>query len=245
MWQKGIAGWSTQRATSVVRCFRDAINPPGRLLRPRVRTLCGVEDVDAVARGIKEFDNRHLFTAGSDPEFSAVDRYKAGGWLDLNSTYTYGIVHKKLLADYNRTPVMPYFLLETTYEGEHNASPVQIRRQAYWALLCGAAGQFFGNRPIWGFEHGWENALDSVAAQDMVRLKALFASRAWSELVPDQKHQFVIDGLGEFNGLAVQTCSLLVAAGDQEGFCKTNEARPPARLLLAGFQTALSVGLVC
>jgi len=159
------------------------------------------EDVDAVARGIREFDNRHLFTAGSDPEFSAVDRYNAGGWLDLNSTYTYGIVHQKLLADYNRTPAMPYFLLETTYEGEHNASPLQIRRQAYWAVLCGASGQFFGNRPIWGFEPGWDNALDSVGAQDMARLKALFASRAWYELVPDQKHELVIDGLGEFNGL--------------------------------------------
>ncbi len=112
------------------------------------------EAVDAVAFGIKEFDDRHLFTAGSEPEYSAIDRYKDGGWLDLNSTYTYGIVHQKLLDDYNRVPVMPFFLLETTYEGEHNASAVQIRRQAYWAVLCGGTGQFFGNRPIWGFEPG-------------------------------------------------------------------------------------------
>ena len=159
------------------------------------------EDVDAVALGIKEFDSRHLFTAGSEPEYSAVDRYSAGGWLDLNSTYTYGIVHKKLLADYNRIPVMPYFLLETTYEGEHNASPVQIRRQAYWAILCGAVGQFFGNLPIWAFNPGWENAMDATGSQDMVRVKALFTSRPWYELVPDQKHEVVIDGLGEFNGL--------------------------------------------
>jgi len=159
------------------------------------------EDVDAVALGIKEFDNRHLFTAGSDPENSAVDRYKDGGWLDLNSTYTYGIVHQKLLADYNRIPVMPYFLLETTYEGEHNASPVQIRRQAYWALLCGAVGQFFGNLPIWGFNPGWESAMDATGSQDMVRVKTLFTSRPWYELVPDEKHEVVVDGLGEFNGL--------------------------------------------
>lgn len=159
------------------------------------------EDVDAVALGIKEFDNHHLFTAGSDPEYSAVDRYKAGGWLDLNSTYTYGIVHQKLLADYNRSPVMPYFLLETTYEGEHNASAVQIRRQAYWAVLCGAVGQFFGNLPLWGFNPGWEDAMDGTGSQDMVRVKALFTSRPWYELVPDQKHNVVIDGLGEFTGL--------------------------------------------
>ena len=35
----------------------------------------------------------------------------------------------------------------------------------------------------------------------MVRLKALFTSRPWYELVPDQKHEVVVDGLGEFRGL--------------------------------------------
>ncbi len=160
-----------------------------------------LEDVNAVALGIKQYDARHLFSAHCHPENSAVDQYKEGGWLDLNDTYTYGIVHKKLLADYNRVPVMPYFLIETSYEGEHNASPVQIRRQAYWALLCGATGQFLGNRPIWLFDPGWEAAMDAAGSKDMVRLKALFTSRPWYELAPDQKHEVVIDGLGEFNGL--------------------------------------------
>jgi hypothetical protein len=159
------------------------------------------EDVDAVAAGIKEFDKRHLFTAHCHPENSAVDQYKDDGWLDVNDTYTYAIVHGKLLADYNRTPVMPFFLIETTYEGEHNASAVQIRRQAYWALLCGATGQFMGNRPIWLFDPGWQQAMDATGSQDMVRLKALFTSRPWYELVPDQKHEVVVDGLGEFRGL--------------------------------------------
>lgn len=159
------------------------------------------EDVDAVAAGIKEFDTRHLFTAHCHPENSAVDQYKDDGWLDVNDTYTYAIVHGKLLADYNRTPVMPFFLIETIYEGEHNASAVQIRRQAYWALLCGATGQFMGNRPIWLFDPGWQAAMDGTGSQDMVRLKALFTSRPWYELVPDQKHEVVVDGLGEFRGL--------------------------------------------
>jgi hypothetical protein len=159
------------------------------------------QDVDAVAAGIKEFDTRHLFTAHCHPENSAVDQYKDDGWLDLNDTYTYSIVHVKLLADYNRTRVMPFFLIETTYEGEHNASEVQIRRQAYWALLCGATGQFMGNRPIWLFDSGWQSAMDTTGSQDIMRLKALFTSRPWYDLVPDQKHEVVVDGLGEFNGL--------------------------------------------
>ncbi|HLY20388.1 MAG TPA: glycoside hydrolase family 140 protein [Bryobacteraceae bacterium] len=158
-------------------------------------------DVDAVAAGIREFDTRHVFTAHCHPENSAIDQYKNDGWLDLNTTYTYGIVHRMLLADYNRMPHMPFVLVETTYEGEHNASAVQIRRQAYWAVLCGATGQFMGNRPIWLFDPGWEAALDSPGSQDIIRLNALFRSRRWDQLVPDEKHEVVVDGLGEFRGL--------------------------------------------
>jgi len=159
------------------------------------------EDVDAIVAGIKEFDNRHVFTAHCHPENSAVDQYGKDGWLELNSTYTYGIVHRMLLADFNRKPAMPFFLTESTYEGEHNASAVQIRRQAYWAILCGATGQFMGDRPVWLFDPGWQAALSSTGAQDMTRWGELFRSRPWYELVPDEKHEVVVDGLGEFRGL--------------------------------------------
>jgi hypothetical protein len=158
-------------------------------------------EVDAVAQGIKEVDDRHLMTGHCHPENSAIDQYRDDGWLDLNDTYTYGIVHAKVMGDWERKPAMPFVLMESTYEGEHNASAVQIRRQAYWALLCGATGQVMGNRPIWLFDPGWELALDSTAALDMSRVGPLFQSRPWSELVPDIKHEVVVDGVGEFTGL--------------------------------------------
>ncbi|HTZ57954.1 MAG TPA: glycoside hydrolase family 140 protein [Acidobacteriaceae bacterium] len=157
--------------------------------------------VDAIVQGIKEFDKTHIFTAHCHPENSALDQYQQEGWLDLNTTYTYNIVHQMLLRDYERKPPMPFVLIESTYEGEHNASAVQIRRQAYWAILCGATGQFMGNRPIWLFDPGWEKALDYAGSQDMARLKTLFLSRPWYELVPDADHKVVVDGLGEFRGL--------------------------------------------
>ena len=160
-----------------------------------------LKQVNAVALGIKEFDKRHLFTAHGNSDVSTADQFEDGGWLDLNNTYSYGIVHRRLLAEFHRMPVMPFFLIESTYEGEHNASAVQIRRQAYWALLCGATGQFMGNRPIWLFDKGWEAAMESTGSQDMVRLKTLFGSRPWYELVPDERHEVVVNGLGEFRGL--------------------------------------------
>jgi hypothetical protein len=96
---------------------------------------------------------------------------------------------------------MPFFLIESTYEGEHNSTPVQIRRQAYWAVLCGATGQIMGNRPIWLFDPGWQSAMDAPGSISLAHLKTLFISRPWQDLVPDQKHAVVTSGLGEFNGL--------------------------------------------
>jgi hypothetical protein len=90
-----------------------------------------------VANGIKENDKRHLFTAHCHPENSTINQYSSCGWLDFNTTYTYAIVHQKLLFDYIRTPAMPFILIESTYEGEHYASDAQIWRQAYWTVLCG------------------------------------------------------------------------------------------------------------
>jgi hypothetical protein len=166
-----------------------------------------VDEVNSLIQGIKDYDTHALFAAHAHPDETTAERYGWGGWLDLNSTYTYQIVHKKLLLDYNRKPVMPFILMETTYEGEHNASAVQIRRQAYWATLCGACGQFLGNRPTWLFDPGWQSAIDAVGSQDMVHLKAFYTSRPWFNLVPDQKHEVLTDGLGEFNGMDYLTAA--------------------------------------
>jgi hypothetical protein len=160
-----------------------------------------LEGVRALALGIKENDPRHLFTAHVAPEHSPVEEYPNETWLDFNTTYTYKLVHDSLLHDYNRRPLRPFILIESTYEGEHNASAVQIRRQAYWAILCGATGQIMGNRPLWLFDPGWQAAMDAAGSVGTMHLKRLFESRAWHELIPDQKHVAVTAGLGEFNGL--------------------------------------------
>lgn len=175
----------------------------------------GVEDeVNSLVMGIKETDRHSLFTAHPHPEEVTPLKYggmSKGGWLDLNTTYTYSIVHRRLLADYYRKPTMPFVLIESTYEGEHNASAVQIRRQAYWAILNGACGQFLGNNPIWLFNPGWEEAMDLEGSKDMVHVATFFRSRPWYQLVPDPRRasdgvtatrsHIVIEGMGELNGL--------------------------------------------
>lgn len=173
------------------------------------------QGLDAIAAGIQASGVIKLFTGHPHPEFSPVETFEGSTWLDLNVTYTYGVVHRALLDDWKRNPPWPFFLVESTYEGEHNASPLQIRRQAYWSVLCGGNGHCVGNHPIWLFGEGWQAALDLPASNAMTRWGAFFRDLPWHELVPDIGHRLVTGGLGEARGLdrvtAAQTADQRVA----------------------------------
>jgi Protein of unknown function (DUF4038)/Putative collagen-binding domain of a collagenase len=203
------------------------------------------EDVDTIALGIKEYDHRHLFSAEADPEHFASDYYSAGRWLDFDTTYTYDIVHRKLLQDYNRRPTMPFILIESTYEGEHNASEVQIRRQAYWSVLCGGFGQVMGNRPIWAFDAtpilfpamgAWQEAMDLPGSVSMMYWGRFFRSRDWFNLVPDQKHEVVTSGLGEFNGLDYVAAARTLDGGTVMAYMPTSRTIGVDMSKIAGSQ---------
>jgi hypothetical protein len=157
--------------------------------------------LDQLARGIRSTGVDNLFTAHVLPEHSPLDVFPDHDWLDLNPTYTYEVVHRKLQTDWNRNPARPFFLVESTYEGEHNASELQIRRQAYWSVLCGGNGHCMGNKPIWLFGDGWESALDLPGSVVMARWGAFFRVLPWAELVPDFDRAIVTSGLGEARGL--------------------------------------------
>jgi len=157
--------------------------------------------LDALAKGLRETGVTNLFTGHTHPEFSAADTFAGSDWLDLNITYTYGIVHRMLLEDWQRRPVMPFLLIESTYESEHNASAQQIRRQAYWSVLCGGNGHCMGNHPIWLFGDGWPEALDLPGSLAMARWGSFFRALPWNEFVPDLERRLVSAGLGEARGL--------------------------------------------
>ena len=147
------------------------------------------------------FDDRAL-PLGLRPG-RAISRFVAPG----QHFYAYEIVHLRLTWDYERKPVMPLFLIESIYEGEHNSSAVQIRRQAYWAVLCGEFGHVMGNHPLWDFGPGWQAAMDAPGSMAMMHWGRLFRSRPWYDLVPDKDHQVVTGGLGEFWGLDYLTAA--------------------------------------
>ena len=168
--------------------------------------------ISQMAEGVKEADPRHLMTAHCRPESVPADEYRGERWLDIGNTYSYAIVHARLYQDYVRVPTMPTFLIESSYENEHTASEVQLRRQAYWSILRGGFGHVFGCTPIWYFGQGWEAVLDSPGARSMTHFAEAFRDRPWWKLEPEaapgvgwdprwQGRRLLLAGHGESRGL--------------------------------------------
>jgi chitodextrinase len=159
--------------------------------------------VRAVALGIRDTDDRHLHTVELDyPVSGSLDDPSWAPIIQLNASYTYFPTYAQVLTDYNRPDLNPAFLVEANYEFEHNAAdlgtPSILRRQVYWALLSGAAGHLYGNHYTWPFIDGWHSNLDTPGSAQMGYAKALFESRPWYALVPDQTHAVVTAGSGNF-----------------------------------------------
>jgi hypothetical protein len=173
--------------------------------------------VSAVAQGIRDTDPSALQTVQLNYTVSgSLDDPAWAPLIDLNATYTYEPTYVQVLKDYSRDNFLPTFLVEASYEDEQLGpatlgTPKQLRKQEYWSLLSGAVGQLFGNHETWQFHclrrdidgncvGGWPEHLESIGATQMVNLVALFSSRPWYELVPDQDHAFVTSGYGSFGG---------------------------------------------
>jgi hypothetical protein len=148
--------------------------------------------VKSLAEGIRQVapDNLQSFHGGA--EAAPRSFWDDPDWLSVDSIYTYRDVAVTALDHYATQPAMPFFLIESRYEGE-GASELEVRRIAYGALLSGACGQVFGNNPIWHFAGpglypvplSWQDALSSRGAQSITHLRTLFDRLAWWKLKPD------------------------------------------------------------
>ena len=157
--------------------------------------------LEAMAEGIRATSGSHLMTAQMLPENSAADHYPDVDWLDCLSTYSYEVVPQALQRDWHSQPTRPFFLVESAYENEHDASCLQIRRAAYWSVLFGGNGHCMGNAPIWMFGPGWEQALDSPGIHGLSMFGEFFRSIQWADLQPDLDHAMISAGRGESRGL--------------------------------------------
>lgn len=173
------------------------------------------ELVRAVAQGVMKEDPDALSTVHGAPETAPLEFWGHEPWLRLNNVYTYGPVYAAAIREHDAGRGMPFFLMESAYEFEHDADQVQVRVQAYQAILSGAFGHLYGNNPIWHFggpglwsgDLTWQKALDSPGARSMQILHEYFSSIRWWDLEPDTWDDLLIAGQGSYHArtLAART----------------------------------------
>ena len=182
--------------------------------------------VQAVALGVKASAPWQLQTSELEPPTSSS--FDDPAWrslLDLNGTYTYSPTYMQMLHSYDQRPIAPTLLVEAHYEFGHGGDPPDdgipyvLRKQAYWAILSGGAGQFYGNDYIWGFKDGWREKIDSPGVRQIAYWKDFFLSLSWQNIVPDQESAV----LGSESGLIcdlktpVSKCDHALAARTIDG----------------------------
>ncbi len=80
----GCSLWASAIATTTISSGLSAATAIPTRLGPRSMHSC---------KALRNSTPGTLITAHCHPENSAIDQYRDEGWLDLNDTYTYGIVH--------------------------------------------------------------------------------------------------------------------------------------------------------
>jgi Protein of unknown function (DUF4038)/Putative collagen-binding domain of a collagenase len=158
--------------------------------------------IDAMVRGIRGSGDGRPFSIQLKAEKSvSTDRPYWARRVDWNFVYTYYPTYKAVLDAYRRRPALPAVLGEANYEGENNqhetppTTDETLRRQVLWSLTSGAAGEFYGSDD-WDLHEGWEGRLSTRAVGQIGRLRELFATLRWWELVPDTGSRLVTGGRG-------------------------------------------------
>jgi hypothetical protein len=127
--------------------------------------------------------------------------------VQVNSVYSDPTTVSALCRNaYARASVLPAYLIEAYYEGEHSMTPAQLRAQDYRAVLSCIGGNVFGNAPLWDFDSGWQSALDATGSLDWQRAGALFDAIAWQDLVPSN--------LGTLSGTVLVPGADMATGGD-------------------------------
>jgi len=167
---------------------------------------------EAVVEGIREILPDSLHTAHNGPGMHGLGYWSASEIpIAIDTLYTYAPVAAEalLLAENRKTP---YFLIESAYENEGDGTPLRTRIQAWQAVLSGAAGQVFGNNPIWYFNASavksqpmqWKAALNSPGTLGVSHLRNFLLSLPWFALEPDRDQHLLVGGAlhGHFQAVA-------------------------------------------
>ncbi|HLO58024.1 MAG TPA: DUF4038 domain-containing protein [Bacteroidales bacterium] len=148
-----------------------------------------LEGVRAIVEGIQTTAGDQIFSTQNARYSSGITHYHQESWVDLNTTYSDNdsiAIHLK--DDYEKE--LPFYFTEGTYENT-GISDNELRAQIYLPVLMGSSGYFYGIKPLYAFDQGWENLLETQGSHDLQRSSEFFRSRPWFNLIPDISSEFL------------------------------------------------------
>ena len=173
--------------------------------------------LDSLVAGIQLSGDAHLISTRDEVETTGDTHWRGHPWMTLNNYYSYYNTSQFTYARScrGRRPAKPFFLSETYYENEsplgHVTTQVELRTAMYWSTLWGAAGQVFGNCPVWGFDHAypyscsghWYDNLNSQGHINARWIGKLIRNRTWYTFAPDTNNVVLTSGQGSSSDFAV------------------------------------------
>lgn len=157
-----------------------------------------------LAAGLTEAGDRHVRTYHPQGDQTSVQWFDGDATLDFHMLQgghckRYDIRHALLARTHGNSGSKPWLDGEPIYEdhpicwkASQNgySTPIDCRRDAYWALLAGAAGHTYGHHVVWCFSTGdhpfgpeagapghWRDMLKDTAATQMIYARQLIESR--------------------------------------------------------------------
>lgn len=177
------------------------------------------ESLLAFIEGLYSTAPKHqLITYHATSSHSSTDLFQYAPWLGFSFIYTYWRekptawvvadlqphVYEAALREWSKSDVMPFVLGESQYEGDGMAkdndmgTPHIVRRQAYWTMLSGGAGEAYG-ADTWDFPPDWRRRVQYPGARELKYFVDFFESLPWHTLIPDVRHEAVVSGYGDWS----------------------------------------------
>lgn len=188
--------------------------------------------LDNIIRGIKKFDDVHLWTGHFDSTGGgnwSADNELYSKYMDINGLYVFdeknmgphGPQYKSELLRYGKGKMI--FQLDQSYEkdiphGPDNEDYQYIRRKNYGGLLSGCAGTSFSpgykDHQLYVFKN-WRPLMNTEGMKQMELCFKLFTSRSWHLLEPDTSAHVIVSNRGPFGDIGY-ICA--AAASDQSTY---------------------------
>lgn len=187
-------------------------------------------ELEEMGKGIQEvYGGKALIAYQSETNQSSMEAFPNASWITMNWTTAYSSDLSKQYSysenydNWKAFPKIPIYFGKGYYDdggaqiyGQDGTPGLEgdrfvLRRQAWWNLLSGGAGNSWGAEEICFKKYGdqtWQACLIYGSNKDMGFMKQMIDKIKWWKLQPDINHQLLTGGFGTYQTDDYAVCSV-------------------------------------